>query len=71
MTFVENALRTAAGTSGYAGDFVSHYLLRAIYPDGLTRETQFVLAVAVIVVNAAIYGVLLHSTRERLADGRR
>jgi len=70
LTFVENRLRAAAGLSGYGDDFVAHYLLHAIYPDGLTRPTQIGLALAVIVVNAAIYGALILSARGRLADGR-
>lgn len=71
LTSVENRLRVAAGMSGYAGDFVEHYLLRVIYPDGLTRQTQWLLAVLVIIVNAVIYAALVFSARERLADGRR
>lgn len=71
LTSIENALRVAAGRSGYTGDFVEHYLLRLIYPDGLTRETQLLLAAAVIVVNVVIYGALLLISKERLADARR
>ena len=71
LTFVENRLRAAAGLSGYGDDFVGRYLLHAIYPDGLTRPSQMWLALAVIVVNAAIYGAMILSIRGRLADGRR
>jgi hypothetical protein len=71
LTFVENRLRAAAGLSGYGDDFVGRYLLHAIYPDGLTRPTQMWLALAVIVVNAAIYGAMILSIRGHLADGRR
>lgn len=63
LTFVENRLRTAAGLSGYAGDFVGHYLLRVIYPAGLTRATQLGLALVVIVVNVAIYAAILRANR--------
>jgi hypothetical protein len=71
LTFIENQLRAAAGLSGYAGDFVEHYLLRTIYPDGLTHATQLLLALAVLVVNLAIYGAVWLSGRERLVDERR
>ncbi len=71
LTLLENRLRAAAGLSGHGDDFVGHYLLHAIYPDGLTRQTQMWLALAVIVVNAAVYGALILSLRGRLADGRR
>jgi hypothetical protein len=71
LTFVENRLRAVAGLSGYGDDFVGHYLSHAIYPSGLTRPTQMGLALAVIVVNAMIYGALIVSTRGPFADGRR
>ena len=55
LTYVENAFRAHAGLAGYGGDFLSHYLLRLIYPAGLTPATQGVLALIVVAVNAAIY----------------
>jgi hypothetical protein len=58
LTYLENYLRIRAGQSGYAESFVEHYLIAIIYPAGLTREIQFVLAGVVIVVNLAIYGWL-------------
>jgi S-adenosylhomocysteine hydrolase len=61
-------LRSDAGLPSYGGGFVEHYLMRIIYPDGLTRATQYVLAGAVIVVNGAIYGWLLHRRRRHAAD---
>jgi hypothetical protein len=67
LTYVENAFRTAAGASGYSGDFVEHYLLGAIYPAGLTRDVQFALAAIVIVVNAVIYLALWRTWRRRRA----
>src|SRR5262249_47550562 len=56
LTYVENLLRVRAGEAGYAEGFVEHYLLPIIYPGGLTRDVQFVLAAVVIVLNVAIYG---------------
>jgi len=55
LTYLENDLRVRAGQSGYTESFVEHYLLDVIYPSGLTREVQFVLAATVVVVNIAIY----------------
>jgi hypothetical protein len=56
LTDLENHLLRRAGQSGYAGNFLEHYLLAAIYPDGLTREVQLALAVAVLLINGGIYG---------------
>jgi hypothetical protein len=59
FTYAENFLRIRGGQSGYSEGFVEHYLLAIIYPAGLTREVQFILAGIVIAVNAAIYAWLL------------
>jgi hypothetical protein len=69
LTFIENHFRTSAGLAGYGDSFIEHYLLRVIYPGGLTSSTQLALAIVVIVVNAGIYAwVLLHLRRMRPAD---
>lgn len=56
LTGWENRLRRSAGEAGYEGGFVEHYLLPILYPPGLTRETQWLLAALVLVVNVAVYG---------------
>ena len=58
LTPLENALRVAAGDEGYGGDFVQHYLLAIVYPSGLTREIQWLLAALVLIVNALLYGAV-------------
>jgi len=63
LTTAENYLRLKAGEAGYSESFVEHYLLPIIYPAGLTREIQFALAAAVVVINAAIYAWLLYHRR--------
>jgi hypothetical protein len=67
LTYLENALRSAAGQAGYAGSFIEHYLLPVIYPAGLTRELQFVLAAAVVLVNAGVYGWVIRRRRRHPA----
>ena len=63
LTHLENSLRIKAGQAGYTESFIEHYLLEIIYPAGLTREIQYVLAGLVIAINAAIYGWLLFRRR--------
>ena len=63
LTFAENFFRNKAGQSGYADRFIEHYLLAVIYPAGLTREVQFVLAGVVVVINVAIYAWLFYPRR--------
>ncbi|MFM7331913.1 MAG: DUF2784 family protein [Brachymonas sp.] len=40
---------------GYQSSFIEHYLLAAIYPEGLTRPVQIALGSGVLVINALIY----------------
>jgi hypothetical protein len=59
LTPLEKSLRASAGQAGYPGGFIEHYVLPALYPAGLTRGVQLVLGSLVIVVNLAVYAVLL------------
>jgi len=70
LTPLENDLRHLAGEAGYHGGFIEHYLLRLLYPEGLTRQDQLVLAGIVTVINLAAYAVLL-LRRRRAPGGRR
>ncbi len=70
LTPLENSLRAAAGESGYRGGFIEHYLLPVLYPAGLTRNVQLVLGTVVIVVNLAIYAVLLRRRARARAPAR-
>src|SRR5437868_2161986 len=54
LTPLENALRAMAGARPYAGDFVMRYIAPLIYPQGLTRQTQWWLGGVVIAVNVAL-----------------
>jgi len=63
LTPLEHELRQRAGESAYQGDFVSHYLLPVLYPRGLTRGSQLVLAALVLGINLAIYSVVLRRRR--------
>ena len=65
LTPMENRLRHMAGESGYSGGFIEHYLMPVIYPHGLTRDIQFVLAGVAIIVNLAAYGLLIYCSRKR------
>ena len=64
LTPLENWLRLRAGAAGYAGSFVEHYLLPIVYPAGLTRNVQLVLAALVLVANLVIY-LLVWRLRDR------
>ena len=63
LTPLEKSLRAAAGQAGYPGGFIEHYLLPVLYPAGLTRGVQLVFGTVVVVVNVAVYAVLLRRAR--------
>jgi len=67
LTPLENHWRHLAGEAGYREDFLAHYLLRVLYPPGLTGHIQWLLAAALIAVNVIAYTGLL--TRRRLRHG--
>jgi Protein of Unknown function (DUF2784) len=56
LTLLENDLRQRAGEAGYHGGFISHYLVKVIYPPGLTHETQVALGLLLVLV--ATFGYL-------------
>jgi hypothetical protein len=63
LTPLENWLRHKGGEENYQFDFVAHYLLPMLYPQGLTRRSQVVLGALVIIVNLAIYGWIFRSRK--------
>jgi hypothetical protein len=65
LTPLEVSLRQSAGDAGYAGDFIEHYIVSLLYPDGLTRDTQTTLGALVVVVNVLIYVAVAIRRRRR------
>jgi len=65
LTPLEWWLRAQAGDSGYSGDFIGHYLFRLLYPAQLTRTTQTVLGVSVLLINGVIYLAMWRLSRRR------
>ena len=69
LTPLEQRWRVAAGEAGYAGGYIDHYLTAAIYPDGLTRDVQVALGLAVVAINAALYGAAWRRAARRRRAG--
>ncbi|MEI2417385.1 DUF2784 domain-containing protein [Orrella sp. JC864] len=57
LTPLENALRQAGGQQGYEGGFIEHYLVSALYPEGVTRRFQVGLGLLAVAWNALLYGI--------------
>ena len=72
LTPLENALRVCAGGTAYGGGFIEHYLLPIVYPEFVQGEAgrrwQVGLGVALVVLNAAVYGAMLMRRRRVAAE---
>ena len=68
LTPLENDLRRLGGEAAYCGDFVGHYLLPVLYPEGLDRGIQAALAAGVLALNAGVYWRVLRQP-QRLSPG--
>jgi len=58
LTYLENYLRRAGGSYGYGVTFIEHYFEPILYPLGLTRRTQIVIAMAALLINLVLYARL-------------
>jgi hypothetical protein len=65
LTPLENDLRHLAGEATYQGGFLDHYVVPILYPPGLTRTDQWVLAALLLAINVTAYAVLLKKFRRR------
>jgi hypothetical protein len=65
LTTWEDQLRALAGQSGQADSFVERYLLPVIYPAGLGRDLQAVLAAIVVAANVALYAAVVYRRRRQ------
>ena len=64
LTPLENWLREQGGRTPYSSSFIEHYLLPILYPESLSRELQWVLGGAGLVINAVVYIVVFrHGVR--------
>ena len=69
LTPLENRLRQASGESTYRGDFIAHYVLPTLYPNGLTRRDQLLLGVIALALNVAIYTAVAIRHRRSTREG--
>lgn len=63
LTPLEKRLLALGGDEAYSGGFINHYVVPLIYPEGLTRELQWLLGSLVLAINAAVYLRLWHRRR--------
>ena len=68
LTPLENSLRRQAGSAGYSGGFIEHYILPALYPSALTRDVQVLLGLMVLAVNLAVYTYIFRTRRNEISS---
>ena len=69
LTPLENDFRRRGGQAGYEGGFIEHYVVSALYPQGLTRGMQYGIGAGVVLVNLAVYGPMIARARRRRREG--
>jgi hypothetical protein len=65
LTPLEQWLRTRGGEQGHRGGFIEHYLIPHLYPEGLTRESQWIFGLLALGANLLAYGLVIRRRRRR------
>ena len=65
LTPLENRLLAQSADAGYEGDFIAHYLLPVLYPEGLTPTVQIALGLSMVIINVTVYGWALAKRRQK------
>lgn len=63
LTLLENQLRQWSGQDGYGGGFIEYYVMPLLYPDGLTLQRRYLLALVLALFNAAVYAAVVRQRR--------
>ncbi len=65
LTPLEIMLRARAGVAGYSGGFIDHYILRRLYPSGLTPQIRWTLGTLALLLNIVAYALILRQSQRR------
>lgn len=65
LTPLENWFRQQSGGPVYTASFIEHYLVPILYPSSLSREIQWVLGGAALLINAAVYFLVFRRRARR------
>jgi hypothetical protein len=70
LTPLEKTLRRRAGSAGYEGGFVEHYVVPVVYPGEFTSSVKIALAALIVVANVIVYGIVWRRSRASHRLGR-
>ena len=65
LTYLENWFLQKANLTTYTEGFIQNYLVPIIYPKNLTEDLQTYLAIALIVANMVIYGLIISKSKKK------
>ena len=64
LTYLENWFLQRSNLATYPEGFIQNYLVPIVYPMSLTEDLQTNLALAIIVVNIIIYGLIIRKLKK-------
>lgn len=64
LTPLENYFRLRSGKAGFEGGFIEYWISKILYPQHLTLELRYVLGLALILLNAAVYAYVFSMRRK-------
>ena len=66
LTYLENWFLQKANLTTYSEGFIQNYLVPIVYPKNLTEDLQTYSAIALIVANMIMYGLIISKSKKKL-----
>ena len=67
LTYLENWFLQKANLTTYSEGFIQNYLVPIVYPKNLTEDLQTYSAIALIVANMIMYGLIISKSKKKLS----
>ena len=67
LTYLENWFLQKANLTIYSEGFIQNYLVPIVYPKNLTEDLQTYSAIALIVANMIMYGLIISKSKKKLS----
>ena len=65
LTYLENWFLQKANLTTYSEGFIQNYLVPIVYPKNLTEDLQTYSAIALIVANMIMYGLIISKSKKK------
>ena len=66
LTYLENWFLQKTNLTTYSEGFIRNYLVPIVYPKNLTEDLQTYSAIALIVANMIMYGLIISKSKKKL-----